>query len=136
MKNESLLYGIGGLLLGMVLSMFTASYAVNNNSSGMMRAFGMHGGNNGTYTSMMGSNSDRGMSMDDMMSGLSNKTGDNFDKVFLSEMIIHHQGAIDMAKEARTSAKHQEIKDLAGNIITAQQKEIDQMHGWQTQWGY
>ena len=100
-----------------------------------MRAFGMHGGNYSS-TSMMRSNTGSGMSMDDMMTGLNNKSGDEFDKVFISEMTLHHQGAIDMAKEAQSNAKHQEVKDLAGNIITAQQKEIDQMHEWQTQWGY
>ena len=135
MKNRALFYSIGGLILGIVLMVFTASYAVNNNSTGMMRAFGMHSGNYSS-TSMMRSNTGSGMSMDDMMTGLNNKSGDEFDKVFISEMTMHHQGAIDMAKEAQSNAKHQEVKDLAGNIITAQQKEIDQMHEWQTQWGY
>ena len=57
-----------------------------------------------------------------------------FDKAFIDAMIPHHQSAIEMAKEAQTKAKHQEIKDLAGEIITAQQKEIDQMKAWRAQW--
>jgi uncharacterized protein (DUF305 family) len=57
-----------------------------------------------------------------------------FDKAFIDAMIPHHQSAIDMAKEAQTRATHQEIKDLAGRIITAQQKEIDQMKAWRAQW--
>ena len=28
---------------------------------------------------------------------LKNKTGDDFDKAFIEQMIIHHQGAIEMA---------------------------------------
>ena len=57
-----------------------------------------------------------------------------FDKAFIDAMIPHHQSAIDMAKEAQTMATHQEIKDLAGRIIAAQQREIDQMKAWRTQW--
>lgn len=73
-------------------------------------------------------------SMDAMMTGLQGKTGDEFDKAFLSEMIMHHEGAVDMAEAALRDAKHQEIKDLASAIITAQTKEIGMMKGWQTQW--
>ncbi len=57
-----------------------------------------------------------------------------FDKAFIDAMIPHHQSAIDMAKEAQTKATHQEIKDLAGRIVTAQQREIDQMKAWRAQW--
>lgn len=62
--------------------------------------------------------------------------GEAYDKTFLSNMIVHHQGAVDMAKLALTNAKHQELKDLANNIITAQQKEITNMTDWQKQWNY
>lgn len=51
-------------------------------------------------------------------------------------MVEHHQGAIDMAKPASSNASHQEVKDLAKEIITAQTKEINQMMQWQTAWGY
>jgi uncharacterized protein (DUF305 family) len=49
-------------------------------------------------------------------------------------MTIHHEGAIRMAQAALTSAKHQEIKDLAQGIITAQAKEIQQMSEWNNSW--
>ncbi len=77
-------------------------------------------------------------SMDSMMAsmnaGLQGKTGDTFDQEFLAEMIVHHQGAIDMAKLALTNAKHQEVKDLANAIIKAQTSEIAQMKAWQAGW--
>lgn len=72
--------------------------------------------------------------MDAMMRGLHGKTGDEFDKAFISEMIMHHQGAVEMAQAALKNAKHQEIKDLANAIITAQTKEIGMMEQWQIQW--
>lgn len=84
---------------------------------------------------MMG-NGGMGMSgaMDDMMAGLSGKEGDAFDQAFIEEMIVHHQGAVAMAQAALQRAKHQEIKQLAQNIITAQTSEIAQMQGWQKDW--
>ena len=75
-----------------------------------------------------------GSAMDDMMAGLAGKRGDAFDKAFLSEMIMHHQGAVEMAEAALADAKHQEIKDMARAIITAQTSEINQMKGWQKSW--
>ena len=51
-------------------------------------------------------------------------------------MIVHHQGAIDMAKLAEKQAKHQEVKDLAQDIVRAQEAEILQMQQWQALWEY
>ncbi|KND50423.1 MAG: hypothetical protein AB202_02095 [Parcubacteria bacterium C7867-007] len=65
---------------------------------------------------------------------LEGKTGDTFDQAFLSEMIVHHQGAVQMAQAALQNAKHQEIKDLATKIISAQESEIIEMQGWQKSW--
>lgn len=85
----------------------------------------------------MGMNDDAmGMSMNDMANMLKGKTGDAFDQAFIEGMIPHHQGAIDMAKAAQRSAKHEEIKRMADAIISAQQREIDQMNQWMKDWGY
>lgn len=62
--------------------------------------------------------------------------GEDYDRMFIANMIAHHQGAVDMANLALTSAKHQEIKDMASNIVSAQTKEINDMTAWQTAWGY
>jgi uncharacterized protein (DUF305 family) len=51
-------------------------------------------------------------------------------------MTEHHQGAINMAKKSPKNAKHDEIKKLSSEIITAQEKEIEQMKQWQNEWGY
>ncbi len=72
--------------------------------------------------------------MDSMMMGLSGKTGDAFDKTFLSEMIMHHEGAVQMAEAAKVNAKHAEIKMMADAIIAAQAAEIAQMKEWQKEW--
>lgn len=72
----------------------------------------------------------------DTMSKLKDLKGDEFDKAFIEEMIIHHQGAIDMARLIETNAKHEEIKTLGKAIISAQSSEIDMMQTWQSDWGY
>jgi uncharacterized protein (DUF305 family) len=126
----NLLFLLAGLLIGfLVWHQYIPRYENGSLSS-----------NRGTHMmgdgSMMADTTTADMSsvMTSMNADLQGKTGDSFDRAFLSEMIIHHQGAIDMAKLAQTNAAHQEIKDLAGNIITAQTKEIAQMKVWQKSW--
>ena len=75
------------------------------------------------------------MSMDDMTKMLNGKTGDELDKAFLEAMIPHHQGAIDMAKYL-TGAKHDELRKLGADIISAQANEIEMMKKWLKDWGY
>ncbi len=80
------------------------------------------------------------MGMMDEMAGmedeLKGKTGDEFDKAFIEQMIMHHQGALDMAAPGEKNAERQEVKDLTKAIVTAQTKEIKQMKQWQKDWGY
>ncbi|MBA2279500.1 DUF305 domain-containing protein [Candidatus Saccharibacteria bacterium] len=75
-------------------------------------------------------------SMQSMTESLTNKRGDEFDEEFINSMIAHHEGAVGMAKLAEGQAKHEEIKELSRNIITAQEQEIAQMKQWQSDWGY
>lgn len=131
MSKESILYGVIGLLAGAIIASFGAAYAVNNNHQGMMNMMGMN-----SNTTSQGMMDDSDMSMSDMTASLQGKTGDDFDKAFISGMIVHHQGAIDMAKLASDNAKHDEVKTLANDILTTQQKEIDMMKSWQTKWDY
>ena len=72
--------------------------------------------------------------MDDMMMNLDGKIGDAFDKAFLSEMIIHHQGAVVMADAALKASKRPEIIKLSKEIISAQNKEVQMMKAWQIAW--
>jgi uncharacterized protein (DUF305 family) len=57
-----------------------------------------------------------------------------FDQRFINAMIPHHEGALTMAKDALSKSKRSEIKQMAQDILTSQQKEIDQMKQWQQAW--
>ena len=68
------------------------------------------------------------------MDTLTAAKGAEFDKLFVSLMGEHHQGALDMAKLVSARADHAELKALAAQIIQAQTQEIGQMAEWKTIW--
>jgi uncharacterized protein (DUF305 family) len=57
-----------------------------------------------------------------------------FDRAFIDAMIPHHQSAISMARVALENSDNPKIKELAENIVSAQQKEIEQMKQWREEW--
>ena len=57
-----------------------------------------------------------------------------FDLRFINEMIAHHESAITMAQDALSKSQRPEIKDLAQDIVAAQQAEIEQMKQWRQAW--
>ncbi|MFC4171572.1 DUF305 domain-containing protein [Microvirga sp. GCM10011540] len=54
----------------------------------------------------------------------------NVDADFARNMIAHHQGAIDMAKIVAAFGKDAKIRELAQNVIRAQEDEITMMRAW------
>jgi uncharacterized protein (DUF305 family) len=63
-----------------------------------------------------------------MEHGAMDLTGaDDVDQAFAEMMIGHHEGAIRIARLAEEEADHDEVEQLAGEIISAQQREIDVM---------
>lgn len=77
----------------------------------------------------------RGMMQGGMMGGNTSdievlRDSSNFDRSYLQEMIPHHQMAVMMAQMLLQGTSKPEMKELAQNIITAQEKEIEQMRSW------
>lgn len=84
-----------------------------------------------TWGQKMPAGSDHG-SMDGMMSDSDMKTfnsasGADLDAMFLSMMMKHHQGAIDMATTEIDEGKDADAIALAKSISTSQQAEIEEM---------
>ncbi|NTW42677.1 MAG: DUF305 domain-containing protein, partial [Cellulomonadaceae bacterium] len=57
------------------------------------------------------------------------------DTQFAQAMIVHHQGAIEMAELAAQDATTPEVRELAEAISQAQGPEIELMTGWLQAWG-
>lgn len=57
------------------------------------------------------------------------RTGDP-DRDFVTQMIPHHQGAIDMARILLVHGKDPALRQLAKEIIADQQNEIQVMRQW------
>lgn len=57
------------------------------------------------------------------------------DTAFAQMMIIHHEGAIEMADLAVEQADSADVRSLAERISAAQGPEIEQMSGWLEGWG-
>lgn len=66
------------------------------------------------------------MSEEDM-AGLDKASGAAFDRLFLTMMIRHHEGALAMAKTELEDGKFPPAHGLAAQITTSQQAEIDEM---------
>jgi uncharacterized protein (DUF305 family) len=68
-----------------------------------------------------------GMMSEAEMTQLEGASGSSFDRMFLTMMIKHHQGAVAMAQTEQEDGKFADAKQLAGIIIGAQQGEITEM---------
>jgi uncharacterized protein (DUF305 family) len=66
------------------------------------------------------------MSADDMKK-LDAAQGTEAAKLFLTQMIAHHEGAVMMAKTEESSGQNAEAIALSKTIITTQEKEIQEM---------
>jgi uncharacterized protein (DUF305 family) len=68
-----------------------------------------------------------GMMSDQEMTQLTKTTGTAFDTMFLTMMIKHHQGAVQMARTEQAQGVNPEAKKLAGTIASSQTGEITEM---------
>lgn len=73
-------------------------------------------------------------SMEEMNRGLNGKTGEEFEKAFLEMMIVHHEGAIEMAEDLLNETNRPELVKMANDIISVQTAEVEMMEEWLTTW--
>ncbi len=59
---------------------------------------------------------------------------DPFDRAFIDNMIPHHESAIVMAEVALEESDNPEIRRIAEDIVSAQEREIEQMRQWRQEW--
>lgn len=68
-----------------------------------------------------------GMMSDKEMSALENADATEASRLFLEQMIMHHEGAIDMARTALEDAQNPDVLALAQQVIDDQAAEITTM---------
>jgi uncharacterized protein (DUF305 family) len=75
-----------------------------------------------------------GMLSPDEMHELMASEEREFDRLWSDGMIDHHEGALDSAERVIDDGEHPRVRELAEDIIAAQEREIDQMRQWQNEW--
>lgn len=78
-------------------------------------------------TAMAGSHSMNGMMTSADMNKLKAAEGAEASQLFLTQMIAHHEGAVEMAKNEVTDGKNADAVALAKSIVSSQEAEINVM---------
>ena len=68
------------------------------------------------------------------MAALEGLEGEEFEIAFMSMMIAHHQGAIQMAQWILERTENADIRSAAEQIIADQQAENEQLSTWLADW--
>jgi uncharacterized protein (DUF305 family) len=95
-------------------------------------ASGGHGGHGG-HGGDSGASMHAGMMTDEQMQELMDASGPDAERMFLTLMIEHHQGAIDAAETQVADGEHQPAIELATTIRDDQKAEIAEMEQLLTQ---
>lgn len=66
--------------------------------------------------------------MNNMMAAMNIKPSGDVDRDFVSSMVPHHQGAIEMAEAELRFGHNEKVRRIAEEIIVTQQQEIVAMH--------
>jgi uncharacterized protein (DUF305 family) len=73
-----------------------------------------------------------GMATPEQLNALRAANGSEFDKLFLSLMITHHQGALTMAEGQLSGGVETKAQEFAQDVITGQSAEIERMRALST----
>jgi uncharacterized protein (DUF305 family) len=117
--------------IDLVITLFLGACALHNTANNAGHA-GMNQGTantQGNHQAMNHGNMDHSS-----MQSSPNASGAPYDLQFIDTMVMHHQGAVDMAEIVRAKGEHTELKDLAKSIIADQQREIAEMRKWREAW--
>lgn len=83
----------------------------------------------GTSMPGMDAGGGHGMMSAEDMTALQNAEGAEASRLFLTQMIQHHEGAITMAQTEIKDGKFPAAIEMAKSVVSTQQQEIDQMKG-------
>jgi len=128
MKHHTRL-ALAGLLSAVALTVAACGGAGGNDGDMDHGGTGNNGAGENEKNAGMGgmehSRMDRGSG--GMATGTLTEDGRYSDERFIDAMVPHHQGAVEMAEVAFENAEHEEIEQLAQNIVSAQEAEIEEL---------
>ena len=70
-----------------------------------------------------------GMATEAQLAQLRAAKGKAFDKLFLTLMITHHEGAVTLATEVKGQGNNVRVEEMADDVIAQQTSEINRMRG-------
>ena len=92
-----------------------------------------HGGSVDGIPTGCGSHADhtvmKGMASPDQLAALAASDGAAADRLFLELMIVHHEGALEMATTAVTEGSNAFVRSSAKHVLVEQEREITAMTG-------
>lgn len=101
------------MLLLLTLSVASVTFAQSGMTHGTAPAGGAAAGNHAMHSP-----------------SLNTLTGPAFDRAFLSMMIAHHRGAVDMSQRVLNTVRDAQVKAWTADIIRAQRREMADMTAW------
>ncbi len=81
----------------------------------------------GETSTMSGNHSMNGMMSPSDLDKLTAAQGAEASKLFLTQMLAHHEGAVEMARTEIANGKNADAIALAKNIVASQETEIEDM---------
>lgn len=119
MRIRTLSFLVGTLALGLAAGPTAGQNAEQQHAAGQQAPgmMSMHG------AAMQGA-------MQRMQQGMDMPSSGNQDVDFARMMIPHHQGAIDMAKAELADGKDPQLRQMAEEVIAAQEREIATLQAW------
>ena len=119
MRIRTLSFLVGTLSLGLAAGPTAGQNAEQQHAAGQQAPGIM---------SMHGAAMQRAMQR--MQQGMDMPSSGNQDVDFARMMIPHHQGAIDMAKAEFADGKDPQLRQMAEEVIAAQEREIAILQAW------
>jgi len=68
------------------------------------------------------------------MAELEETAGEDFDRLFLSEMLRHQRRGMRDIEDCQDQASNTDLRNLCGRMASSRQRDMDQLQEWQRRW--
>ena len=92
-----------------------------------LETWGHEPDDDGDHGDMLDDGGHDGMMSEEDLADLESAEGDEASRLFLDQMIIHHEGAVSMAEDHLETGENPEALEFSENVISDQSAEIEEM---------